>query len=143
MGKYHNQDLIKYNAKRIKESDKKEYDQIIKNLKEAYGIAKDYTDKITPYTAPEEENRLLQSLYYYQDLARALGVVLDDFHDEEDEVYVRKCSECGKEMTLGYCIESGMEYYCSDECLHKHYTEEEWQDMYEDGGDSYWTNWEE
>jgi len=65
------------------------------------------------------------------------------FFDEEDEVYARKCSECGKEMTQGYCIDGGIEYYCSEECLHKHYTEEEWQEKYEDGGDSYWTNWEE
>lgn len=55
----------------------------------------------------------------------------------------RECSECGKEMNEGYCIENGLEYYCSDECLHKHYTEEEYEEMYDDGnGDSYWTEWE-
>lgn len=56
----------------------------------------------------------------------------------------RTCSECGKEMTQGYCIENGMEYYCSDECLHKHYTEKEFEELYDDGnGDSYWTEWED
>lgn len=46
-------------------------------------------------------------------------------------------------MIVGYCIDSGLKYYCSDECLHKHYTKEEWLDMYEDGGDSYYTEWED
>lgn len=46
-------------------------------------------------------------------------------------------------MTEGYCIDNGCEYYCSDECLHRHYTEEEYLDMYNNGeGDSYWTVWD-
>ena len=56
---------------------------------------------------------------------------------------MRKCSHCGKQMTQGYLIHDGNEYYCSDECLHKHYTEEEYLNLYDDGnGDSYWTEWE-
>lgn len=56
----------------------------------------------------------------------------------------RHCYECDKEMYSGYVIENGMEYYCSEECLHKHYTEEEFLQMYDDGnGDSYWTEWED
>ena len=56
----------------------------------------------------------------------------------------RICSHCGKPMRAGYCIEGGSEYYCSDECLHEHYTEEEYLEMYDGGeGDSYWTEWEE
>lgn len=56
----------------------------------------------------------------------------------------RKCSECGKTMSEGYCIDNGLEYYCSDDCLHKHYTDEEYKEMYDDGnGDSYWTEWED
>lgn len=58
------------------------------------------------------------------------------------ELYHAKCDECGSGMNEGYCIFGGHYYYCSDECLHKHYTEEEWLDLYEDGGDSYWTEWE-
>ena len=54
----------------------------------------------------------------------------------------RLCSICSKPMDEGYCIENGMEYYCSDECLHEVYDDEEWQLMYEDGnGDSYWSEW--
>ena len=63
--------------------------------------------------------------------------------EEEQEEYKRACSHCDKHMKEGYCIENGLEYYCGDECLHKHYTEEEYNELYDDGnGDSYWTEWE-
>ena len=55
---------------------------------------------------------------------------------------MRICSECKKKMIEGYCIYDGLEYYCSDECLHKHYTEEEYLEMY-DEDNSYWTEWED
>ena len=46
-------------------------------------------------------------------------------------------------MTEGYCIDGGCEYYCCDECLHEHYTEEEYLELYNDGeGYSYWTQWD-
>lgn len=55
---------------------------------------------------------------------------------------MRICKECGNhDFMAGYVVDGGGEYYCSDECLHKHYTEQEWLDMYEDGGDSYYTEW--
>ena len=58
--------------------------------------------------------------------------------------HIRICSECGKVMVEGYLVNSGDEYYCNDECLHKHYTEEEWNNMYSDDSDeNYWTSWEE
>ena len=35
-----------------------------------------------------------------------------------------------------------MEYYCSDECLEKNMTREEFEELYDGGeGDSYWTEW--
>lgn len=56
---------------------------------------------------------------------------------------IRICDECGEVMTCGYCINEGDEYYCSDDCLHKHYTQEEYLEMNRDGnGDSYWTEWD-
>ena len=55
----------------------------------------------------------------------------------------RTCSECDKPMVEGYCMFDGLEYYCSDECLHKHYTQEEYLKLYDNGnGDCYWTTWE-
>ena len=57
--------------------------------------------------------------------------------------YARTCDECGKGMNEGYYIECG-EYYCSDVCLHKNMTPEEWDELYNDGdGDSCWTTWDE
>ena len=45
-------------------------------------------------------------------------------------------------MGWGYCIGDGCEYYCSEECLTQHYSDEEWQEMYNKGkGDSYYTAW--
>lgn len=59
-----------------------------------------------------------------------------------NEEHYRICSECGKAMVEGYCIDNGAEYYCSDECLHKNMTQEEFDTLYDDGnGDSYWTSW--
>ena len=60
------------------------------------------------------------------------------------EYYARYCDKCKKGMNEGYVIGGGTEYYCSDECLHKDITPEEWDELYDDGeGDSYWTDWEE
>ena len=55
---------------------------------------------------------------------------------------VRVCSHCGKPMSWGYLIECGDTYYCSDECLHQHISEEEFEALYDEGrGDSYYTSW--
>jgi hypothetical protein len=57
--------------------------------------------------------------------------------------FARTCTACGAGMNEGYVIES-REWYCSDECLHKHVSAEEFLELYDDGdGDSYWTEWEE
>ena len=55
---------------------------------------------------------------------------------------MRKCEICGTEMAAGYCFDGGQAYYCSDQCLHHDFTEEEWNEEYE-AGDSYWTEWED
>lgn len=66
----------------------------------------------------------------------------DTLVDELDLEHIRCCSECGSPMYEGFCIENGAEYYCSEECLHKHLSEEEYNDLYDDGkGESYWTSW--
>lgn len=53
----------------------------------------------------------------------------------------RICSACSKEMTVGYCVGDGANYYCSDECLHTEMTQEEYNALYDDG-QAYWTEWE-
>ena len=58
--------------------------------------------------------------------------------------FARECTACSAGMNEGYCIEGGMEYYCSDACLHTEITHEEYMELYADGeGDSYWTDWSE
>jgi hypothetical protein len=55
----------------------------------------------------------------------------------------RVCEECGKPMIEGYVID-GCDTYCSDDCLHKHITNEEFELLYNNGnGDTYWTTWYE
>ncbi|MGE4282293.1 MAG: hypothetical protein AB7G87_01090 [Clostridia bacterium] len=55
---------------------------------------------------------------------------------------VRVCSNCGSKMLEGWCIEGGMEYYCSKECLEIGVGWEHFLELYMDGeGDSYWTTW--
>ena len=62
--------------------------------------------------------------------------------DELDLEHIRVCSECGKPMYEGYCIEDGAEYYCSDDCLHQNLSEHQYQKLYDEGrGNSYWTSW--
>lgn len=60
------------------------------------------------------------------------------FMNNSDDDF-RICDVCGKKMYEGYLID-GEEHYCSDECLHKVYTADEYNEMYdEDIG--FWTNW--
>lgn len=62
--------------------------------------------------------------------------------EEPDYDTWRVCSKCGKRFQEGYMVYGGMEYYCSDECLHSVYSQEEWEEMYDNGNsDSCWTQW--
>lgn len=59
-----------------------------------------------------------------------------------EEKTISKCSCCGNEITQGYCVNGGEEYYCSDECLDTRYSPEEWDKMYEENeAENYWTVW--
>ncbi len=81
----------------------------------------------------------------------ALRMLVDNFIEngdislainELDLEHSRCCSECGKPMYEGYCIENGAEYYCSDDCLHQNLSEHQYQKLYDEGrGNSYWTSW--
>ena len=68
--------------------------------------------------------------------------VLDDYIDFDDVDHWRQCSVCGALMSSGYFVEDGFsfKYFCSEECLHKEYTQEEYLDMYEDDT-AFWTEW--
>lgn len=80
------------------------------------------------------------------DIYMAMGV--DGFRDSsyfngtDIDIWAifRVCSECGEPMIEGYIVGDGDTYYCSDECLHKHYTDEEWDEMYENY-EGYYTEW--
>ncbi|PHG64077.1 hypothetical protein [Bacillus toyonensis] len=74
-----------------------------------------------------------------------IHVIPDNFVDDisvEEEENKRVCNVCRQGMVEGYCIDDGLAYYCSEECLHKEYTPEEYEEMYEDDY-AYWTQWEE
>ena len=45
-------------------------------------------------------------------------------------------------MNQGYVINDGEEYYCDDECLWAWYSEEEYDELCQQGL-AYWTEWEE
>mgnify|MGYP000845751568 FL=1 len=53
----------------------------------------------------------------------------------------RRCSECGKLMREGYCADMGVAYYCSKDCLHSDFTDEEWTEECESNDQSYYTEW--
>ena len=53
----------------------------------------------------------------------------------------RRCSECGKLMREGYCADMGVAYYCSKDCLHSDFTDEEWAEECESNDQSYYTEW--
>ena len=56
---------------------------------------------------------------------------------------MRKCKICGKvNFTTGYCIDDGLYYYCSDNCLFMDFTEEEYLQAYDEDW-AYYTEWED
>ena len=52
----------------------------------------------------------------------------------------RICTNCNAKMSSGYCIGDGEEYFCSDECLHAYYSEEEYEELCKQDA-AYWTHW--
>lgn len=52
----------------------------------------------------------------------------------------RICTVCGKVMTKGYLCEDDGSTYCSDECLHKEVSEEEYIRLYKEGY-MFYTEW--
>ena len=114
-------DIIEFFKQEVRESD---------NLTECFCRILDHQDDLT--------DDLKEFMTYYVIKYKELPELIEELELEHFKV----CSECGGVMTEGYCIENGMAYYCSDECLHKHMTQEEFDALYDDGrGDSYYTSW--
>lgn len=53
---------------------------------------------------------------------------------------LRICNTCDTEMTSGYVINDGEEYYCCDDCLHGAYSEQEYDELCQEDL-AYWTEW--
>jgi hypothetical protein len=64
--------------------------------------------------------------------------------------YTHKCDNCGAGMNEGYVIEGANEHYCSDDCLHKNVSPDDFQQFYIGNMDDhdipdiqiYWTDWQ-
>ncbi len=52
---------------------------------------------------------------------------------------IKVCDQCGKFMTDGYVVDDYL-HFCSDECLHQHYSPAEYDALY-DADLAYWTDW--
>jgi hypothetical protein len=61
---------------------------------------------------------------------QALNDFKDSLEHPTDSSELKFCNECGKLVHNGFCIGGGEEYFCSEECLHKNYTEGEYLAMY-------------
>lgn len=70
-----------------------------------------------------------------------LLVALKELPKEVYDTGYRICSICHQAFDEGYCFAGGLDYYCSTECLHAHYTDEEWEQECAYDGESYWTTW--
>ena len=44
-------------------------------------------------------------------------------------------------MREGFCVDMGVAYYCSKDCLHTDFTDEEWNEECENNDQSYYTEW--
>ena len=99
--------------------------------------------KPNPYIAPIDLLTQEFSAQYTKERlcqkAKANGweAVLDELGADE----FRVCTKCGALMYQGYCRDNGRDYYCSDECLHKDFTDTEWTKECATNEDSYWTIW--
>lgn len=64
---------------------------------------------------------------FYEPMERLKTALMNPVDEEFDNM--RFCDDCGKPFEEGYCLDAE-EYYCSEECLHKHYTRGQWLAMY-------------
>lgn len=65
-------------------------------------------------------------------------------HIQELYEEIRRCSKCNAPMIDGYCFDDGLMYACNDEhrdqICKEHYNTT-WENLYDDEGPSYQTEW--
>jgi hypothetical protein len=113
-------------------------------MKEVYNKLNELTREVEHYTNHiiEDYASRLEEIKNYCELHDIDETLREDIIALADNKAERVCSHCSKPMSQGYVIENGLEYYCCDDCLHKVYTDEEYNKLYDNGnGDSYWTEW--
>ncbi len=92
----------------------------------------------------EEELNRFASLYLDKwDEGTNMDVVAEAFVDYwwNTDRSCRRCTVCGKLMREGYCEDMGEAYYCSPDCLHTNFTDEEWDEECKINDQSYYTEW--
>ena len=92
-----------------------------------------------------EEERTKFATFYLDkwDENTSEDVIAESFTDYwwEGSRNCRRCSVCGRLFREGYCQDAGANYYCSDDCLHTEFTEEEWETECQENDQSYYTEW--
>ena len=108
---------------------------------------KDWTYGTFEYVTLDDETGILQSpertihvdeKRYFNAVFGTEGGKVPPKEIEVDS-YASCCTECENYSNEYYVIGDGFEYYCSDQCLHKHYTPTEYEEMFEQDN-AYWTN---
>ena len=78
-----------------------------------------------------EEERTKFAIFYLDkwDENTSEDVIAESFTDYwwESPRNCRRCSVCSRLFREGYSQDAGANYYCSDDCLHTEFTEEEWE----------------
>jgi hypothetical protein len=97
-----------------------------------------------------EEYKDTRYFYYYEKgIGHKAGTTIEEAIEEDCICFeidgeligeYRICTECGKMMVDGYVINDGEEYYCSEDCLHKHCTPEQYGELFEEDC-AYYTDW--
>ena len=93
-----------------------------------------------------EEERTKFATFYLDnwDANTSEDVIAESFTDywwDDSYKNCHRCSVCGRLFREGYCQDAGANYYCSDDCLHKHFSDEEWSEEYNTNDQSYYTSW--
>lgn len=92
-----------------------------------------------------EEERIQFATFYLDkwDENTSEDVIAESFVDYwwDSERNCRRCDVCGRLFRQGYCQDAGMNYYCSDDCLHSSFTDDEWEEECENNDQSYYSEW--